>query len=58
MADQDGDGLIDYEEFVAMMTAGDKPDKNAMKNAKWLATHFLRNEWWSRICKERKGTTS
>ena len=34
MADQDGDGLIDYEEFVAMMTAGDKPDKNAMKNAK------------------------
>ena len=34
MADQDGDGLIDYEEFVAMMQAGDKPDKNAMKNAK------------------------
>ena len=22
MADQDSDGLIDYEEFVAMMTAG------------------------------------
>jgi len=34
MADQDGDGLIDYEESVAMMQAGDKPDKNAMKNAK------------------------
>lgn len=34
MADQDGDGLIDYEEFVAMMTSGTKADKNQRKNAK------------------------